>query len=125
MKKLIVVCLFIAALSASCGGGDGGGGGNGDSAAIEDTIRGYVTTWNAQDFAQCLTYFTGYGDEEEALAALSDMRGLSGELELREIGDIDITNQTARATVAFTIVGEEGTDELQLKKVDGRWKIVW
>jgi hypothetical protein len=121
MKRVLLIFILVLGLSTACGGESA----NGERVAIEDTIRGYVTTWNAQDFAQCLTYFTGYGDEEEALAALSYMRGLSGELELREIGDIAITNQTATATVVFTISGEEGTDELQLKKVDGHWKIVW
>ena len=128
MKKLIVVCLLMAVLSASCGGGGGDGDGNWDSevAAIEDTIRGYVETYNAQDYPQCLTYFTEYGDEGDALAALAFLRGLSGELEYREIKDITISGtNTATVMVVFVIGGEEGSDELQLKKVEGDWKIVW
>jgi ketosteroid isomerase-like protein len=108
---------------------------------IEDTIRGYIAAYNAEDFTTCLTYFTDYGDEEDALAFLSFIRNLSGPLELREIKDITIfpplappavyppnvprIGQTATATVVFTIGGVEGTDQLQLKEVNDKWKIVW
>jgi len=111
----------------SCGGGKAD-----DTAVIEDTIGGYVTTFNAEDFIQCLTYFTDYEDKEDALAFLSFMRSLSGKLELKKIEDIAISppavlrsGQTATASVTFTITGEESTDQMQLKKVDGLWKIIW
>lgn len=111
----------------SCGGGKAD-----DTAVIEDTIGGYVTTYNDEDFIQCLTYFTDYEDKEDALAFLSFMRSLSGKLELKKIEDIAISppavpgsGQTATASVTFTITGEESTDQMQLKKVDGLWKIIW
>jgi len=100
VKKVLVIWLLLVALGMSCGGG--GGESNGDS-----------------------TYFTDYGDEDEALASLEFFRGLSGELGFQEIIDIDISGRTAMVTVAFTIGGEEGTDQMELKKVDGRWKTVW
>ena len=112
--------------------GCGGDGPDGDNKDIENTIKGYVTTYNAGDFTGCLTYFTGYEDEEEARTFLSNMRSLSGELELREVKDIAIgppavpgSGPTATATVVFTIAGEEGTDQMQLTQVDGKWKLVW
>lgn len=99
---------------------------------LEDTVKGYLTAYNAEDFTTCLTYFTDYGDEEEALAFLSYMRNLSGPLEFRETKGIAIippvapgSGQTATVTVVFTIGGEEGTDQLQLKEVNGKWKIIW
>jgi len=128
LKNFLLVSVVIAALLAGCGGGQPAG----DNADIENTIRGYVTTFNAEDFAQCLTYFTGYGDEEEARAFLSFMRDLSGEMELRKVRDIVIVppavpggSPTATATVVFSVAGEEGTDQTQLTKVDGQWRIVW
>jgi hypothetical protein len=128
LKRVLVASIVIAALLAGCGGSQP----TGDNADIEDTIEGYVTTFNAGDFTQCLAYFTGYGDEEEARAFLSFMRNLSGELELRKVKDIAIVppavpggSPTATATVVFTVAGEEGTDQMQLRKVDGQWKIVW
>ena len=116
------VMVLAALFCASCSSGEE----IGDSAAIEDTIRSYVTTFNAEDFIQCLTYFTGYEDEEDALAFLSYMRNLSGELELKKVKDISISSPTtATATVVFTIAGEEGTDQMQMRQVGGQWKIVW
>ena len=128
MKTLLVISIVIAVLLTGCGGD----GSNGDNKDIENTIRGYVTTFNAGDFAQCLNYFTDYGDEEDALAFLSYLRDPSGEMELRKVEDIAIvppsvpgSGPTATATVVFTIAGEEGTDQMQLKMVNGKWKIVW
>lgn len=124
MKKLLVIGVLVVAVTAGIlvpilwrGGGE--------HSAIEDTIRGYVETYNAQDYAQCLTYFTDYGDEADALGALEFFRSLSGELEYRKIKDIAISGQTATATVVFVIGGEEATDQMQLKKVNGKWKIIW
>ena len=127
-KKLLVVFTLMVVVLTGCGGN----GSSGDNADIENTINGYITTFNAGDFTQCLTYFTDYGDEEDALAFLQFMRGMSGELKLREIKNITIvppavpgSGQTATVTVVFTIAGEEGTDQMQLREVDGQWKIVW
>ena len=122
MRRILLVCLLVIGLllMASCGGGS-----SREATAVEDTIRGYVTKFNAGDYTRCLTYFTDYGDEEDALAFLSYMRSISGELELREIKDIAITGKNATATVVFTIVGEDNTDQVQLKKVQGQWKIIW
>ena len=112
---------------ASCGKGA-----TDPPAAIENTIKGYVRTFNASDFAQCMTYFTDYDNEADALAFLSYMRSLSGPLKLREIKDIDMVlvavpggSRTATANVIFALGGEESTDQMRLKEVDGKWKIIW
>lgn len=120
---MVLAALFCA--SCSCGEESV------DSAAIEDTIRGYVITFNAEDFVQCLTYFTGYEDEEDARAFLSYIRNLSGEMELHKVKDVSISSPTtsspttATATVIFTMLGEKGTDQMHMRKVDGQWKIIW
>jgi len=121
MKRVLLIFTLVLGLSTACGGKATGS----EHAAIEDTIRGYVETYNARDYAQCLTYFTDYGDEGDALGALAFFRGLSGELEYRKIKDIAITGQTATVSVVFVIGGEEGTDQMPLKKVNGKWKIIW
>jgi len=124
MKKLLVVGILVVAVTAGILvpilWRDGG-----EHSAIEDTIRGYVEAYNAQDYDQCLTYFTDYGDEADALGDLAFYRSLSGELGYRRIDDIAISGQTATVTVVFVIGGEEGTDQMQLKKVNGKWKIIW
>ena len=120
--KLASVMVLAALFSVSCSSGEE----NGDSAAIEGTIRGYVNTYNAEDFVQCLTYFTGYDDEEDARAFLSYMRNLSGEMELKKVKDVSVsTPTTATATVMFTMLGENSTDQMHMMKVGGEWKIVW
>ncbi|UCG84489.1 MAG: hypothetical protein JSW38_06670, partial [Dehalococcoidia bacterium] len=35
------------------------------------------------------------------------------------------SDPTATVTIVFTAAGEEGTDQMQLRKVYGLWKIVW
>ena len=106
-------------LSYSCGKESG------DRAAIGDTIKGYISSYNASNFEECITYFTDYGDKEDAISELTFFRSLSGELGYRKVKDIVISGQTATVSVVFTIGGEEGTDMMQLRKVDGKWKIIW
>jgi hypothetical protein len=128
MRNIVAVWILLVAVCAGCGGGNS----NPEAAAIEETIRGYVRTYNAGDFAQCLTHFTGYADEKDALAFLSFMRNLSGELELQQVKDMAIvppavpgSGPTATVTVVFKIAGEESTDQIELRQVDGQWKVVW
>jgi hypothetical protein len=119
---LAFAIVLTALFCASCSSGED----SGESAAIESTIRGYVTTFNTGDFTQCLTYFTGYDNEEDALVFLSYMRNLSGEMDLKKVHDVSIsTPTTATATVIFTMLGEEGTDQMQMKKIGNQWKILW
>ena len=123
MKKVLVTCLILVALGMSCGGG--GGESNGDSADIRDTIEGFYSAYNARQYGQCLTYFTDYGDETEALNQLTAVRQLTGEWTLKSIKNIQISGSTATAQVTATIGGETETDPMELKKVGGQWKLVW
>lgn len=125
MKRISVVSLMVVLALLPVMGVNCDSGSDGDDRAIEDTIRGYISSYNASDFDECVTYFTDYSDEDDAKEGLAFFRALSGELQFKEIGNIAITNQTAMVTVAFTIGGEEGTDEMHLRKVQGRWKILW
>jgi len=65
MRRRLLVCMMVVGLlaMASCGGGS-----SREATAIEDTIRGYLAAYNAEEFGTCLTYFTGYEDEDDALA---------------------------------------------------------
>jgi hypothetical protein len=128
VKMILAISIVAAMALAGCGGGDG----DSEVAAIEDTIEGYVKTYNAGDFDQCLTYFTGYGDAEEARAFLSFMRNVSGELELRQVKETVIAppavpggSRTATVTVVFRVAGDDATDQMQLREVDGQWKLAW
>ena len=127
MSLFLVFSIVVTSL-IGCGGDESAK----DSDAVRDTIDGYYTTFNAEDFDKCLTYFTDYGDKDDALSFLSYMRSISGPLEVRKIRDINIfppavpgSGYTATSTVTFTITGEESTDQIQLKKVNEMWKIIW
>jgi hypothetical protein len=102
-----------------------GGSANGDKWAIEQTIRGYFSTYNACNYEECLTYFTDYGDKEDALSQLAAFRGLSGELTLVRIGGITIENSTATAEVIGTMHGQTDSQSMTLRREGGRWKILW
>lgn len=125
MQKILSVLVVVLAVLLAVGTLVACGEGVNDERAIEDTIEGYVETYNSQDFVQCLTYFSDYGNEADALAFLAYMRSISSELELVEVKDILISYTTASATVVFIIAGEESTDQMQLRQVNSKWKIVW
>ena len=125
MQRILSVLVVVLAVLLAVGTLVACGEGVNDERAIEDTIEGYVETYNSQDFVQCLTYFSDYGNEADALAFLAYMRSISGELELVEVKDILISYTTASATVVFIISGEESTDQMQLRQVNSKWKIVW
>jgi len=125
MQRILSVLVVVLAVLLAVGTLVACGEGVNDERAIEDTIEGYVETYNSQDFVQCLTYFSDYGNEADALAFLAYMRSISGELELVEVKDILISYTTASATVVFIIAGEESTDQMQLRQVNSKWKIVW
>jgi len=105
---------------ASCGRGF-----SSEATAIEDTIRGYFAAYNAEEFSTCLTNFTDFSDEQAALDSLRWMRGFLGEITLQKIEDIAISGKTASATVSVTLWGEPETEQMQFKKLNGIWKIVW
>ena len=125
MQKILSVLVVVLAVLLAVGTLVACGEGVNDERAIEDTIEGYVETYNSQDFVQCLTYFSDYGNEADALAFLAYMRSISSELELVEVKDILVSYTTASATVVFIISGEESTDQMQLRQVNSKWKIVW
>jgi len=123
-NKIIVVLtvlLVAASLFVACGNSVN------DKAAIEDTIRGYVSTFNNYHFEKTLDYFTGYGNHDDAIAYLAYLRDLSGELILVNFtqDSIAITGNTARVPVEFIIMGEQSSQWLYLQKESDGWRILW
>lgn len=122
---LTIVMLLVPIIGAGCG--SDGDNSDMDEEAIEATIDGYMSSYNASDFDECITYFTGYDDEEDAKSQLEFLRGLSGEIAngVIKVSHTSTAGQSATTTVSFTIYGQEDANEMQLKKVDGEWKILW
>lgn len=121
---VILIMLLVATfLFVSCGGSDTGR----DKVAIEQVIRGYVSSYNASNFEETLTYFTGFEDSQDALAYLAFLRSQSGELTLVnfESGSVAVTGNTARVPVEFIIMGEQSSQWINLAKENGGWKILW
>ncbi|OGO02375.1 MAG: hypothetical protein A2Y91_07410 [Chloroflexi bacterium RBG_13_54_8] len=124
MKKLLVLCILVVGLLLGCGGGNI----EVERAAIGETIRGYVSSYNASDFEECLTYFADYGDREDALSMLAFFRSRSSELTLVDFdleSSVAVEGSTARVPVEFIVMGERGSQWIHLKKVEGEWKILW
>lgn len=120
---VLIMLLFVTSLFVSCGGANS----DTNKAEIEQVIRGYVSSYNASDFEETLTYFTGYDNEQDALAYLAFLKSISGELILVNFDrdSIAVTGNTARVPVEFIIMGEQGSQWINLQKENGSWKILW
>lgn len=125
MKKLqlaLAVLMPVAVVLAGCGGTT-----DADSAAIESTIEGFYSAFNAQDWSKC----AGYVDDSQnwgastIRSALQMSYAVTGRVTVETITNIDISGSTATAEVGLTYGGESETMELPLTKKDGRWKISW
>ena len=119
---VLIMLLFVTSLFVSCGGRDTVQ----DKEAIGEVIRNYVSSYNAESFEETLSYFTGYADRQDALAYLAFLRSQSGNLTLVNFDrdSISVTGNTAKVPVEFIILGEQGSQWLNLKK-ENSWKILW
>lgn len=120
----ILIIFLLATLSfVACGSSDVAA----DQAAIEKVIRGYVSSYNASNFDETLTYFTGFADRQDALSYLAFLRSQSGELTLVNFDPegIAVEGSTAKVPAEFRIMGEVGFQWIHLKKEEGNWKILW
>jgi ABC-type phosphate transport system substrate-binding protein len=122
----------VAAVLAGCGCGNGT---TNNTEAIRETIYGFVEAYNARDYQQCLSYFTGWdgsSTEEAQLSLLEMARGFTGEMTVEKIEDITISGSTATAVVtsSWEYPDEEGKttnapgEEIRLKKEGSKWKYV-
>jgi len=96
-----------------------------DQAAIEEVMRAFFTAFNARDFDECLTYFTEFGEEAEAVSQLEAVRQLTGEWTFEGIEDMEFAKTTVVARVQATIGGWSQLRPMVLKEVDGFWKLIW
>jgi PKD repeat protein len=115
--SLAVVLMLLTALAMNCGDG------NGDPAAIKSVIRDMWDAYNEGNYAACLSYCTNYGDADERISEMTAVESLSGNVTVRRIANINISGSTATASVTLQIAGQTETDEVNLAKIDGTWKI--
>ena len=121
MKRLLVLTVLllgIAVVFVGCGA-------KSDSAAVEDTIRGYVSAYNSGDYEKCVSYIDNLSEEERSaiVSELEQSGGSSGEMTIESIDNITISDSIATATVKMTWAGDTETSEISLVKKDGEWKL--
>ncbi len=128
MKKLVLaiaLLMVIPAMLVGCGA-------KSDSAAIKDSINGFVNALNDGDYEKCTDYLVGITDANKAAIAaeLSGVKAYVQSIEVTKIEEISVdgSSATAKVTLKVTLAAALGgqsmeqTVELPLSKVDGKWK---
>ena len=122
---ILVAVLLTIGLLVSCGGGNT----IQDKEKIGDVIRNYVASYNASNFEETVSYFTGYADRQDAMDYLAFLKSMSGNLTLVNFDrdSVAIIGNTARVPVDFIIMGELSSQWINLKKENSNsnWKILW
>ena len=127
----LVIALAIALVGCACDNGTEAA----DSAAIRDTIYGYVDAYNAEDYQLCLTYLTGWdpsSSEDDQISLMQVARGTTGRMTIESIENISISGSTATATVTSSWENPDAEGrttnapgvKVTLRKDGGTWKHV-
>jgi nitrous oxide reductase accessory protein NosL len=133
-KHLLTLVLVVALAVVLAGCSSENGTETGDSAAIIDTINGYVDAYNARDYQKCLSYLTGWdpaSSEEDRISVVRLARGFSGQMTIEKIEDIAISGSTATARVTSSWENPDADgnrtnapgEEVNLKKDGGTWRL--
>lgn len=95
-----------------------------NSAGVKSSINGFVDAYNDEDYEKCTDYLVGITDatKDAAKAGLEMARGISGEIEVTSIEDIDVDGDSATAKVTVKVMGQTQTNTVSFTKVDGKWK---
>ncbi len=124
MRKLVLVIALLVAIPVMLVGCA-----KSDSAAIKDSINGFVNALNAGDYEKCTDYLVGITDANSdnitaQLRAVKETYQVG--LEVVNIEDISVdgSSATAKVTLKVTFMGQtmEQPTDITLTKVDGKWK---
>ena len=127
MRKLVLVLALLVAVPVMLVGCA-----KSDSAAIKDSINGFVAALNDGDYEKCTDYLVGVTDANKAAIA-AELTGLEifvQSIEVTKIEEITVdgSSATAKVTLKVTLTAALGggtadqTIDLPLSKVDGKWK---
>jgi hypothetical protein len=101
----------------------------GDSTAIKDTIEGFWSAYNAQDYDKCLsyvqdTYNVGAGGVKDLFKAKWEQ---IGEVTVVSIANPKISGSTVTVDVAVTYRGQSQPEtwDFPVTKKDGSWIIIF
>lgn len=119
MRKLVLFIALLVAIPVMLVGC-----GKSESAAIKESINGFVAAYNDEDFDKCTDYLVGIDDltKPAVVMALTAGHLMTGDIEVNSIEVTPVEGSSATATVTFTMMSMEQTRELSLTKVDGMWK---
>ena len=122
--RLLPIVLMIVFAVVLLGCGSGCRNTTSDSEAINNTIEGFYSAYNAQDWSTCLSYVDDeYNAGEAIIELLKASRAATGEVTVNSIDNINITGSTATVAVTATLGGKTRTMEHHLVKNDGNWGI--
>jgi hypothetical protein len=125
VKKLVLaiaLLMVIPVVLVGCGT-------KSDSAAIKDSINGFVKALNAGNYEKCTDYLVGITDANSdnitaGLKAMKETYKLSIEVVSIEDPVINGSSATAKVTLKVSAGGQsmEQPVTMTLTKVDGKWK---
>ncbi|MFC1971989.1 hypothetical protein ACFLVE_01090 [Chloroflexota bacterium] len=122
--NILVFILAFLVVSATLAGACG----QDDEQVIKDTMTGFLTAYNDEDFNLCLDYVSdglrsSKGDEQ-VIADLKEGKAASGNAILESMGKLEIDGKSAKISVSFSgFMGQVNTVRFPLIKESGSWKI--
>lgn len=118
----IVLMIVLAMVLVGCAGNCRKAAG--DSEAISNTLEGFYSAYNAEDWDTCLSYVDDeYGAGAAIIELLKASKATTGEVIVNSIDNISIAGSTATADVSATFRGKIETVEHGLVKKDSNWKV--
>ncbi len=127
MRKLVLVIALLVAIPVMLVGCA-----KSDSAAIKDSINGFVAALNDGDYEKCTDYLVGITTANKAAIAaeLGGLEAFVQNIEVTKIEEINVDGSSATAKVTMNVTlaaalgggSMEQTIDLPLSKVDGKWK---
>lgn len=124
MRYIIPVILSITVVLATFAGACG----QDDEQLIRETMAGFLTAYNDEDFSGCLDYVSdnlrnAEGDEK-IMADLQEGRASSGAAILDSVRNLEIDGKKANVSVSFQgFMGQVLTVKFPLIEESGNWKI--
>ena len=117
---ILTILVVMTAFAGACG--------QDDELLIRETMTGFLTAYNDEDFSGCLDYISdnlrsARGDEK-IIADLQEGRTSGGAAILESVRKLEIDGKKANISVSFQgFMGQVMTVQFPLIKESGNWRI--
>jgi hypothetical protein len=112
--KMSLLAVAVAVIAA-CGGGSN------DPKAV---AQHFLDALQKQDYAEAKKHATKESEEMlNTLESLAEMGGDAAKTEPKKVTISEVKEDGDNATATYTVEGEDGSQTLDLVKVDGDWKV--